>query len=106
MTPSDSPEKDGNPILSLPGLVRRDGKVALKQIGNTQRPVPVPINGVEVQASIQHNIWLLWVEEEQVGKALQFKIKGCECNGGAYKPLFKPASVEDVSIFETGDRPR
>lgn len=87
-------------------LVLRDGKVALKQIGKNNIPVPVVVDGVTYLASIQHNVWIVWVEEKHAEELLTKKIKGCDCNGGAYKPLFKYASVTDVSIYDTGDRPR
>jgi hypothetical protein len=67
------------------------------------------VDGTVYVASIQHNVWIAWVGEDDYEKILnspQNKVKGCDCNGGAYKQLFKLASVLDVSIFETGDRPR
>jgi len=88
-----------------PELVKRDGKVALRQIGNNQRGIPIPVGEVVYAASPQHNVWLVWVDEQHVEELLQKKIKGCDCGGGAYKPLYQIASVLDVSIWDTGDRP-
>lgn len=87
-------------------LIKRDGKVALRQIGTNQRPVPISVGEVVYSASIKNNVWLLWAEEKDLEELLSKRIKGCDCNGGTYKPLYKIASVLDVSVYETGDRPR
>lgn len=86
-------------------LIKRDGKVALRQIGTYQRPVPISVGEVVYSASIQNNIWLAWVDENDVDFLLTKRIKTCDCGGGAYKPLYKIASALDVSIWTTGDRP-
>ena len=89
-------------------LVLRDGKVALKQIGRTNIAVPVEVDGVRYSASIQHNVWLLWVEEsiaKNIIESPKNKVKSCNCNDAAWRTLFKYANLTDVSLHETGDRP-
>jgi hypothetical protein len=87
-------------------LVKRDGKVALQQTGNTTRPVPITTpDGTVYQASIQHNVWLVWADEKDLSFLLSKQVKGCSCNNGAMKPLFIIASPVNVSVHETGDRP-
>jgi len=89
--------------------VVRDGKVALRQIGKTNIPVPISIEGTSYQASLQNNIWLLWVDEpiaQRIIESPNNKVKSCSCNDAAWRTLFKYADELDVSLYLTGDRPR
>jgi hypothetical protein len=85
-----------------------EGKVALKH-HNSNPSRPIQIGDTIYQASPQHNISLMWVDESHVDKILnspELKTKGCNCGGGVTKPLFSLANELDVSLFNTGDRPR
>jgi hypothetical protein len=84
-----------------------DGKVAIKH--HTSNPSrPIQIGDVIYQATPQHNISLMWVNESDVDKILnspELKTKVCNCGGGVSQPLFRLANELDVSLFLTGDRP-
>ena len=89
-------------------VVERDGKVALiHHNSNPSRPIQV---GEKVyQAVPQHNISLMWVDTqdaERIVNSPELKTKVCDCGGGVSKPLFRYANELDVSLFETGERPR
>jgi hypothetical protein len=91
--------------LSDTELVKRGGKVALQQIGNTTRPVPITTpDGTVYQASIQHNVWLVWADEKDLDFLLSKKVKGCSCDNGAMKPLYQIAPPVNVCVHLTGDR--
>jgi hypothetical protein len=85
-----------------------EGKVALRHwSSNPSRPIKV--GETIYQSTPQHNISLMWVNENDVEKILnspENKTKVCNCGGGASQPLFRLANELDVSLHLTGDRPR
>lgn len=84
-----------------------DGKVALRH-HNSNPSRPIQVGEKIYQASPQHNISLMWVEEshaEKIVNSPENKTKVCNCGGGISKPLFHYANELDVSLWLTGDRP-
>lgn len=69
-------------------------------------PKPVAMDGTDKVYifSPQRNIFLAWVEESDVQKLLNHKMKTCNCNNGTYNHAFALASRLDVGIWEVGDR--
>lgn len=89
-------------------VVERDGRVALVH-HNSNPSRPVQVGEKTYQSSPQHNISLMWVEKEIAEKIInspENKTRVCNCNGGVSKPLFRYGNALDVSLWETGDRPR
>lgn len=93
--------------MTLPAFVEKDGKIAIKH-HNSNPSRPVQVGDKIYQAFPQHNISLMWVDSADAAKIVNSPenktSQGCAC--GASKPLFSYANELDVSLFETGDRPR
>lgn len=83
----------------------RDGKVALQQFSANNIPKKVEVDGVRCEPSLRNNVIMAWVEEKYVPKILEIKVKSCDCNNGAMRPLFFIASDINVSLWETGTYP-
>lgn len=50
------------------------------------------------------NVFLAWVEPEDVPRLLTTKAKVCNCNNGTYRIAFEKASLLDAQLWLTGDR--
>lgn len=84
-----------------------DGLVALRHY-NSNPSRPIQVGERTYQAFPQHNISLVWVNEEDVDTILNSPLartKVCNCGGGVSQPLFHLANELDVVLFNTGDRP-
>lgn len=89
-------------------IVVREGKIALVH-HNSNPSRPIQIGERTYQSVPKFNISLMWVEEgdaEKIISSPELKTKMCNCGGGVSQPLFRYANALDVSLHETGDRPR
>lgn len=94
--------------MTLANIVERDGKVALVH-HNSNPSKPVKVGEQIYQALPKYNISLMWVDKgdaEKIVNSPELKTKVCNCGGGVSHPLFRYANLIDVSVHETGDRPR
>lgn len=85
-------------------IVVREGKVALVH-HNSNPSRPIQIGERVYQSFPQHNISLMWVEEEDaetIVNSPQLKTKICNCSGGVSQPLFRYATLNNVNVHETG----
>lgn len=83
-------------------MITRDGKVALQQWSANNIPKKVEVDKVLYEPTLRNNVILVWVNEEQLQTILDIKVKSCNCNNGATKPLFFIASDVNVAIHENG----
>lgn len=86
-------------------IQRNDGKIAIKWVLN--RPAKLTkIDGTDRVYSFipKFNVWMEWVEPDDVSRLLSFKEKTCNCNNGTYKNAFAYANLLDVNLWMTGDR--
>lgn len=73
-------------------IQNEQGQIALKKLNQTQQYVE--IRGTGYVFSVQHNVSMAWINEEDVGSVLAIKKACC---GGSPKPLFVYASEMDVN---------
>lgn len=78
-------------------ILNEQGQVALKKLNQTPQYVELSQSKGYV-FSVQHNISLAWVDEQDTAKVLAVT-KDCHC-GGPPKPLFIYASESDVAIWQ------
>lgn len=84
---------------------RSNGDVAIKWVLN--RPAKtIKIAGTDryYVPQYQYALAMMWVKPEDANQILSIREKSCNCPGAAYGPAFVPASLQDVSIWTTGDR--
>lgn len=86
-------------------IYNANGQVAIKWV--LKRPAKtVKIDGAErVYVFVPRtNVWMAWVEPEDVERMLSYKEKTCNCANGRYKQAFDYANELDVCLWETGNR--
>ena len=90
-------------------MVKRDGLVALQQYSPNNIPKQVEVDGTLYTPVLRYNVILVWVAEEHAEKIINSPknvVKSCNCPNASNKPMFYYCSEINVSIHETGDRPK
>lgn len=87
-------------------IVNTEGKVAVKWAIERRPPKAVKIDGKDRYYIFvpKLNIFMAWVENEDVQRLLSIKEKSCNCNNGSYLPAFVCASLVDVNLWTFGEK--
>ena len=90
-------------------MIVREGKVALQQYSINNIPKQVEVDGTLYTPVLRNNVILVWVAEEHAEKIINSPkntVKSCDCPNASRRQLFYYCSEINVSIHETGDRPK
>ena len=81
------------------------GQIALKWVLNR------PAKTIQLQGTkkfyvprYEHNVAMIWVDEQDVEKILTVREKTCNCNNGTFQQAFALANEIDVSLHKCGNR--
>lgn len=85
-------------------IKNQNGQVAVRWVLQRIPPRDVQVGEHHYGIASQRNVHLLWANQEDVSRLLDYKMKTCNCNNGTKRNAFILASRLDVGIFEAGDR--
>ena len=80
-----------------------DGLVAVQHFNTNPATIKIEASGNVYSFVPQHNVSLGWIREEDLGSVLKVMARVC-CGKTAVK--FHLANELNVSIWQTGDRPK
>ncbi len=93
--------------MSIPdNALRNDtGQIALKWVLNR------PAKTIQLQGTkkfyvpkYEHNVAMIWVDEQDVEKILAVREKTCNCNNGTFQQAYGLANSIDINLHKCGNR--